>query len=176
MDKLPRVIATSIVRSAHQGESHGGVYLIDLNSGQYDQVIDWNDESINWEGRGGDRGLRGIAFHNNDTGSNRLVIADRKNRINLSMFLNTNRRRYRTRICQTITLARGSVYMATMWLSTVHSYPPFPPTAWPQEGGLAALIFQKISATAFMASKCGQDKSHVIMRTFSVDLRVADFS
>ena len=108
MDKLPRVIATSVVRSAHQGESHGGVYLIDLNSGQYDQVIDWNDESINWEGRGGDRGLRGIAFHNNDTGSNRLVIADRKNRINLSMFLNTNRRRYRTRICQTITLGRDS--------------------------------------------------------------------
>src|SRR5207248_475638 len=32
MDKLPRVIATSVVRSAHQGESHGGVYLIDLNS------------------------------------------------------------------------------------------------------------------------------------------------
>jgi hypothetical protein len=109
MDKLPRVIATSVVRSAHQGESHGGVYLIDLNSGQYDQVIDWNDESINWEGRGGDRGLRGIAFHNNDTDSNRLVIADRRNQLSsLSMFLNTNRRRYRTRICQTITLGRGS--------------------------------------------------------------------
>ena len=40
-----------------------------------------------------------------------------------------------------------------------------------QEGG-----FQKISAPAFMASKCGRDKSRVIMRTFSVDLRVADFS
>ena len=53
MDKLPTVIATSVVRSTHQGESHGGVYLIDLNSGQYDQVIDWNDDSINWEGRGG---------------------------------------------------------------------------------------------------------------------------
>src|SRR5205814_2009766 len=65
MDRLPRVIATSVVRSAHQGESHGGVYLIDLNSGRFDQVIDWNDDSISWEGRGGDRGLRGIAFHNN---------------------------------------------------------------------------------------------------------------
>lgn len=63
MQKLPKVIATSVVRSAHQGESHGGVYLIDLNSGEFEQVIDWNDESINWEGRGGDRGLRGIAFH-----------------------------------------------------------------------------------------------------------------
>jgi len=80
MDKLPRVIATSVVRSAHQGESHGGVYLIDLNSGQYDQVIDWNDESINWEGRGGDRGLRGIAFHNNRVFlavSNEIFVYDR---------------------------------------------------------------------------------------------------
>jgi hypothetical protein len=65
MQKLPKVIATSVVRSAHQGESHGGVYLIDLSSGEFEQVIDWNDQSINWEGRGGDRGLRGIAFHRN---------------------------------------------------------------------------------------------------------------
>src|SRR5205814_2004977 len=35
MDKLPRVIATSVVRSAHQGESHGGVYLIDLNTNSF---------------------------------------------------------------------------------------------------------------------------------------------
>jgi len=109
-----------------------------------------------------------------------LLQIERIELSSLSMFLNTNRRRYRTRICQTITLGKGSpgvsVYMATMWLSAVHPRPPFPPTAWPQESGLAALIFQKISATAFMASKCGQDKSHVIMRTFSVDLRVADFS
>jgi hypothetical protein len=181
MDKLPRVIATSVVRSAHQGESHGGVYLIDLNSGQYDQVIDWNDESINWEGRGGDRGLRGIAFHNNDTGSNRLVIADRRNRIKQSCDVP----KYKPSTLSNALLpndharqgfARGSVYMATMWLSAVHPHPPFPPTAWPQEGGLAALIFQKISATAFTASRCGQDKSHAIMRTFSGDLRVADFS
>src|SRR5437764_12797917 len=96
-------------------ESHRGVYLIDINSGQYDQVIDWNDESSNWEGRGGDRGLRGIAFHNNDTGSNRRVVADRKNRINLSMFRNTNRRRYRTRICQRSTLGRSSRGALFIW-------------------------------------------------------------
>ena len=40
MQKLPKVIATSVVRSAHQGESHGGVYLIDLNSGEFEQVIE----------------------------------------------------------------------------------------------------------------------------------------
>jgi hypothetical protein len=57
-----RVIATAVVRSAHQGESHGGVYLIDLKSGNIEQVVDWAI-NINWQGRGFDRGLRGIAFH-----------------------------------------------------------------------------------------------------------------
>lgn len=61
--KYPTVIATSVIRSTHQGDSHGGVYLIDLNGETVRQVIDWDDASINWEGRGGDRGLRGIAFH-----------------------------------------------------------------------------------------------------------------
>lgn len=63
MQNLPIVITTSVVRSARQGESHGGIYLVDLQAGTFDQVIDWNDRSISWEGRGGDRGLRGIAFH-----------------------------------------------------------------------------------------------------------------
>ena len=61
--RLPRIVCSSVVRSVHQGESHGGVYLVDLAAGQSEQVLDWTDASINWEGRGGDRGLRGIAFH-----------------------------------------------------------------------------------------------------------------
>ena len=60
---FPKVIASSVIRSAHQGESHGGIYIIDLETGCYEQVIDWNDETISWEGRGSDRGLRGIAFY-----------------------------------------------------------------------------------------------------------------
>lgn len=60
---LPRVIASSVVRATDQGESHGGVYLVDLATGESEQVIDWNDSSISWDGRGADRGLRGIAFH-----------------------------------------------------------------------------------------------------------------
>ncbi|MEP6476625.1 MAG: hypothetical protein ABJC60_05075 [Actinomycetota bacterium] len=61
--KLPRVVLSSVVRSAYEGESHGGVYLVDLSSGSTEQILDWNDPTIDWEGRGGDRGLRGIAFH-----------------------------------------------------------------------------------------------------------------
>ncbi len=57
------MIVSSVVRSADQGQSHGGVYLVDMATGSVDQRIDWNAASIDWEGRGGDRGLRGIAFH-----------------------------------------------------------------------------------------------------------------
>jgi len=56
------LIATSVVRGSHQGESHGGVYLVDLEKQKVQQAIDWNTADINWEGRGADRGLRGIAF------------------------------------------------------------------------------------------------------------------
>lgn len=64
--RLPTVVVSSVVRSAHQGDSHGGVYLVDLETGEHRQTIDWNDGSINWEGRGADRGLRGIKFHNGE--------------------------------------------------------------------------------------------------------------
>jgi len=60
---LPRLVVSSVVRSSHQGESHGGVYVVDLSTESCEQVIDWDDASISWEGRGADRGLRGIAFH-----------------------------------------------------------------------------------------------------------------
>ncbi len=59
---MTTLIATSVVRGSHQGESHGGVYLVDFSRQQVNQVIDWNTADIDWQGRGWDRGLRGIAF------------------------------------------------------------------------------------------------------------------
>jgi hypothetical protein len=63
---LTTLVATSVVRGSHQGESTGGVFLIDLESGRFRQTVDWNAPDINWEGRGADRGLRGIAFDGDD--------------------------------------------------------------------------------------------------------------
>jgi len=63
---LPTLIATSVVRGTHKNESHGGVYLIDMETEEIEQVVDWNTCDIEWEGRGWDRGLRGIAFHNQE--------------------------------------------------------------------------------------------------------------
>ena len=55
-------IATSVVRGTRQGESHGGVYLVDFERQRVRQALDWNRSDIDWSGRGWDRGLRGIAF------------------------------------------------------------------------------------------------------------------
>ena len=62
MTGLPTVLATSVIRSAHEGESHGGIYLVDLETGVVDEVVRWDYGAISWEGRGSERGLRGIAF------------------------------------------------------------------------------------------------------------------
>jgi hypothetical protein len=62
---MTKLITTSVVRGSHQGESHGGVYLIDLDNQIVEQKLDWNRTDIDWQGRGWDRGLRGIAFDGN---------------------------------------------------------------------------------------------------------------
>lgn len=59
---MTTLIASSVVRGSNQGESHGGVYLIDLENQQIAKAIDWNTANIDWQGRGWDRGLRGIDF------------------------------------------------------------------------------------------------------------------
>jgi hypothetical protein len=69
--KLPKLIATSVVRGSQQGESHGGIYTVDFENQSGDQHVDWNTSDIDFEGRGADRGLRGIEFD----GDNILVAA-----------------------------------------------------------------------------------------------------
>ncbi len=64
--RLPRLIATSVVRGSRQGESHGGVYTLDFENRTGRQLVDWNTVEIDFEGRGADRGLRGIAFDGDD--------------------------------------------------------------------------------------------------------------
>jgi len=59
---MVKLLTSNVVRGTHQGDSHGGVYLVDVERCTVDQVIDWNTGDIDWQGRGWDRGLRGIAF------------------------------------------------------------------------------------------------------------------
>ncbi|MEM7503995.1 MAG: hypothetical protein AAF417_18275 [Pseudomonadota bacterium] len=64
---MTTLIATSVVRGSDQGESHGGIYLINLDNHRILNPVDWNTVDIDWQGRGWDRGLRGVAFSNDYT-------------------------------------------------------------------------------------------------------------
>jgi len=78
--KLPKLIATSVVRGSQQGESHGGVYIVDFDKLEGAQLVDWNASDIDFEGRGADRGLRGITFDGDDiyiAASDELFCYDR---------------------------------------------------------------------------------------------------
>ncbi|MCZ6828435.1 MAG: hypothetical protein O7F73_02395 [Gammaproteobacteria bacterium] len=50
------------MRSTQQDEIQGGVYLVDLEAQSVKQSIDLSTAGIDKQGRGSDRGLRGIAF------------------------------------------------------------------------------------------------------------------
>jgi hypothetical protein len=58
---FPKLLVSSVVRGTRQGDSHGGLYLVDMESGRFEQKLDWNNGAIDFGGRGADRGLRGIA-------------------------------------------------------------------------------------------------------------------
>jgi len=79
--ELPRLIATSVVRGSQQGESHGGIYTVDFANQTGEQHVDWNTGDIDWEGRGADRGLRGITFDGDDiyvAASDELFVYNRE--------------------------------------------------------------------------------------------------
>ena len=82
--KLPRLVATSVVRGNHRDKSHGGVYVVDFERRAVEQLFDWNSGSIDFEGASGDRGLRGIAISEDDVliaASDVLFRCDRSFRI-----------------------------------------------------------------------------------------------
>ena len=45
---LPTTIATSVVRGSQQGESHGGIYLVDFERQDARIMVDWNDSGIDF--------------------------------------------------------------------------------------------------------------------------------
>lgn len=76
---LPKLLVSSVVRGSRQGDSHGGLYLVDMESGRFEQKLDWNSGAIDFEGRGADRGLRGIAVIGNEifiAASDELFVFD----------------------------------------------------------------------------------------------------
>jgi len=47
---IPPLIATSVVRGSEQGQSHGGVFIVDPATQSVSQIVDWNTADIDWSG------------------------------------------------------------------------------------------------------------------------------
>ncbi len=110
MHELPVVLATDVIRSAKQDDSHGGAYLVDLNSGRFKKVLDWNAGDIDFSGRGQGRGLRGIAFYNDQiliAASDELFVFDKSFQI-----VNSYRNQY-LRHCHEIYLQGSTLYITS---------------------------------------------------------------
>lgn len=60
---MANLIATSVVRGKNPGESHGGVYLVNLEANRILKPVDWNALDTGRQGGGSERGLRGLACH-----------------------------------------------------------------------------------------------------------------
>jgi len=76
---VTKLLVSSVVRGSRQGDSHGGLYLVDMEAGKFEQKLDWNTSGIDFEGRGADRGLRGIAVIGNEVfvaASDELFVFD----------------------------------------------------------------------------------------------------
>lgn len=110
MSALPRLLVSSVVRGSRQGDSHGGLYLVDMERGAFEQKLDWNTSGIDFEGRGADRGLRGIAVIGREifiAASDELFVFDPEFRIVASY------RNAYLRHCHEIFEHRGKLFLTS---------------------------------------------------------------
>lgn len=117
--KLPKLVATSVVRGSKQGESHGGVFTVDFEKQDGAQHIDWNTDAIDWEGRGADRGLRGIAFDGDEiyiAASDELFVYDRDFRQ-----LRSHRNRY-LKHCHEIVRVERRIFLTSTGFDSLLSF------------------------------------------------------
>ncbi len=117
--RLPKFVATSVVRGSRKGESHGGVFLVDFENQDVAQPLDWDTSEIDFEGRGGDRGLRGIAFGDDDiliAASDELFRFDRSFKIKTS-----NKNRY-LKHCHEICRFEQTIFLTSTGFDSLLAY------------------------------------------------------
>lgn len=118
-ERLPVIVFSSVVRSTKQSESHGGVYLLDLETEQLTQMIDWDDQSIDFSQRGGDRGLRGIAFHGDRmflAAADEIFVYDPEFRLQGSI-----KNRY-LKHCHEINVGGGKLFLGSVGYDSILEY------------------------------------------------------
>jgi hypothetical protein len=118
-ERLPVMVLSSVVRSTKQSESHGGVYLLDLETEALTQMVDWNDQTIDFTQRGGDRGLRGIAFHGDRMF---LAAADEIFVYDPSFRLQGSIRNPYLRHCHEINVGGDKLFLGSVGFDTILEY------------------------------------------------------
>ena len=66
-----KIICSTVVRAAKQGDIHGGLYVIDVDTEEVLHYQPYSDDFVNDNERGGERGLRGIVVLDD-----RIIVAD----------------------------------------------------------------------------------------------------
>jgi len=56
-----KVLASYVIRASSKGQAHGGLAIVDLDNASVEKDIPWSELDIDFDGRGGERGLRGVA-------------------------------------------------------------------------------------------------------------------
>lgn len=117
--KLAKILATSVVRGSQQGESHGGIYLVNMKTGTIAEKFDWNNGKIDFDGRGADRGLRGIAFYQQHiyiAASNEIFIFDQYFTIKATI------RNDYLKHCHEICIFQGILYISSTGFDSILRY------------------------------------------------------
>ena len=66
-----KIICSTVVRAAKQGDIHGGLYVVDIDSEEVLYYAPYEMDFVNDNERGGERGLRGICVL-----SDRIIVSD----------------------------------------------------------------------------------------------------
>mgnify|MGYP003628039572 CR=1 FL=1 len=66
-----KIICTTVVRAAEQGGVHGGLYVVDIDTEEVVHHAAYEEEFVNDNERGGERGLRGIIVLDD-----RIIVSD----------------------------------------------------------------------------------------------------
>ncbi len=66
-----KIICTTVVRAAKQGDIHGGLYVVDVDTEEVVHHEPYQKDFVNDNERGGERGLRGICVL-----PDRIIVSD----------------------------------------------------------------------------------------------------
>jgi hypothetical protein len=115
---LPKVIASCSIRASKHGDSHGGLFVLDFNTEKFDAVLDWSAK-IDLDGRGAERGLRGIAIY-----GEHIIVAASSNILFLDKNYNIVRNESNPclKYCHEICVHNDTLYMLSTAYDVVLCY------------------------------------------------------